>query len=94
MIEIVELTPEKQLPERILHSAKTAKTNIPSRRPKNNNKTPTVTIKKHNNLKCVFNKIDDEMTHFAKRYQEKQKEITTEIIDKTCRKTYKPQIKE
>ena len=35
----------------------------------------------YNNLKCAFNKIDDEMTHFAKRYQEEQKEITTEITD-------------
>ena len=35
----------------------------------------------YNNLKFAFNKIDDEMTYFAKRYQEEQKEITTEITD-------------
>ena len=35
----------------------------------------------YDNLKCAFSKIDDEMAHFAKRYQEEQKEITTEIID-------------
>ena len=35
----------------------------------------------YNNLKCAFNKIDDEMTHFAKGYQEEQKEITTDITD-------------
>ena len=35
----------------------------------------------YNDLKCAFNKIDDEMAHFAKRYQEEQKEITTEITD-------------
>ena len=34
MIEMVESVPRKQLPERILHSAKRAKTNIPSRKPK------------------------------------------------------------
>ena len=67
-------------PERILHSAKKGKTNIPPRKPKNDT-TPTVTIGMYDNLKCAFNKIDDEMAHFAKRYQEKQKEITTEIID-------------
>ena len=32
-ITMVELTPQKQLPERILHSAKKAKINIPSRKP-------------------------------------------------------------
>ena len=67
-------------PERILHSAKKGKTNIPPRKPKNDT-TPTVTIEIYYNLKCAFNKIDNEMTHFAKRYQEEQKEITTEIID-------------
>ena len=36
LIEMVELTPQKQLPERILHSAKNAKTNITLRKPKNN----------------------------------------------------------
>ena len=80
MIEIVELTPLKQLLERILHSAKKVKTDIPLRKSKND-KTPTVTVEMHNNLKCAFNKIDDEMTFFAKRYQEEQKEITTEITD-------------
>ena len=35
----------------------------------------------YNNLKCAFNKIDDEMAYFAKRYQEEQKEITTKITD-------------
>ena len=35
----------------------------------------------YNNLKCVLNKIDDEMTCFGKRYQEEHKEITTEISD-------------
>ena len=45
MIEMVELTPQKQLPERILHSAKKAKTNPPSRKTKNDT-TPTVTIEK------------------------------------------------
>ena len=80
MIEIVELTPLKQLLERILHSAKKVKTDIPLRKSKND-KTPTVTVEMYNNLKCAFNKIDDEMTFFAKRYQEEQKEITTEITD-------------
>ena len=80
MTELVELTPQKQLPERILHSAKKSKTNIPSRKNKNN-KTPTATIEMYNNLKYAFNKIDDEMKHFAKRYQEEKKEITTEITD-------------
>ena len=80
MIEMVELTPQKKSPERILHSAKKPKTNIPPRKPKNDT-TPTVTIEMYNNLKCAFNKIDDEMAHFAKRYQEEQKEITTEITD-------------
>ena len=64
----------------ILHSAKKAKTNIPSRKPKNDT-TPTVTIEMHNNQKSVFSKIDDEMTHFAKRYQEEHREITTEITN-------------
>ena len=77
MIEMVELTPQKQLPEQILHSAKKAKTNLPSREPKND-KTSTATIEMYNNLKCAFNKIDDEMT---RRYQEEQKEITTKITD-------------
>ena len=36
MIEMVELTPQKQLPERILYSAKNAKPNITLRKPKNN----------------------------------------------------------
>ena len=35
----------------------------------------------YNNLIFAFNKIDDEMAHFAKIYQEEQKEITTEITD-------------
>ena len=68
MIEMVELTPQKQ----ILHSAKKAKTDIPSRKPKNN-KTSTATIEIY--------RIDDEMTYFAKTYQEEQKEILTEIKD-------------
>ena len=80
MIEMVDLTPQKKSPERILHSAKKGKTNIPPRKPKNDT-NPTVTIEIYYNLKCAFNKIDNEMTHFAKRYQEEQKEITTEIID-------------
>ena len=80
VIEMVELTPQKNSPERILHSAKKGKTNIPPREP-NNDTTPTVTIEMYNNLKCAFNKIDDEMAYFAKRYQEEQKEITTEITD-------------
>ena len=80
MIEIVELIPLKQLLKRILHSAKKVKTDIPLRKSKND-KTPTVTVEMHNNLRCAFNKIDDEMTFFAKRYQEAQKEITTEITD-------------
>ena len=80
MIEMVELTPEKKSPERILHSAKKAKTNIPPRKPKNDT-TLTVTIEMHNNLKCPFNKIDDKIAHFAKRYQEEQKEIITETTD-------------
>ena len=79
MIEMVELTSQKQSPDRILQSAKKAKTNITSRKPKNDT-TPTVTIEMYNNLKCAFNKIDDEMTHFVKIYQEEQKEITTDII--------------
>ena len=80
MKEIVELTPQKKSPERILHSAKKGKTNIPSIKPKND-KTLAVTIEMYNNLKCAFNKIDDEMAHFAKRYQEEQKVIATEITD-------------
>ena len=79
MIEMVELTSQKQSPDRILQSAKKAKTNITSRKPKNDT-TPTVTIEMYNNLKCAFNKIDDEMTHFIKIYQDEQKEITTDII--------------
>ena len=35
----------------------------------------------YNNLKCAFNKIEDEMAHFDKRYQEEQKVIATEITD-------------
>ena len=35
----------------------------------------------HNNQKSVFSKINDEMTHFAKRYQEEHREITTEITN-------------
>ena len=77
---MVDLAPQKKSPERILHSAKKGKTNIPPRKPKNDT-NPTVTIEIYYNLKCAFNKIDNEMTHFAKRYQEEQKEITTEIID-------------
>ena len=80
MIEMVELTPQKKLPERILHSVKKGKTNIPPRKPKNDT-TPTVTIEMYNNVKCEFNKMDDEMPHFAKRYQEEQKELTTKITD-------------
>ena len=59
---------------------KKEKTNIPPRKPKNDT-TPTVTIEMYDNLKCAFNKTDDEMAHFAKRYQEEQKEITVEITD-------------
>ena len=77
---MVELTPQKNSLERILHSAKKGKTNIPPRKPKNDT-TPTLTIEMYDNPKCAFNKIDDEMAHFAKRYQEEQKEITTEITD-------------
>ena len=80
MIEMVELTPQKKLPERILHSVKKGKTNIPPRKPKNDT-TPTVTIEMYNNVKCEFNKMDDEMPHFAKRYQEEQKELATKITD-------------
>ena len=65
---MVELTPQKKSPERILHSAKKGKTNIPPRKPKND-ATPTVTIEIYN-LKCAFSKIDDEMAHFTKRCQE------------------------
>ena len=65
---MVELTPQKKSPERILHSAKKGKTNIQPRKPKND-ATPTVTIEIYN-LKCAFNKIDDEMAHFTKRCQE------------------------
>ena len=79
LIEMVELTPQKNSPERILHSAKKGKTNIPPRKPKNDT-TPTVTIEMYNNVKCEFNKMDDEMPHFAKRYQE-QKELATKITD-------------
>ena len=79
-ITMIDLAPQKKSPERILHSAKKGKTNIPPRKPKNDT-TPTVTIEIYYNLKCAFNKIDNEMAHFAKRYQEEQKEITTEITD-------------
>ena len=82
MIEMVELIPQKKLLERILHSAKKGKANIPPRKLKND-KTPTVTIEMYNNLKCAFDKKDDKMTHFAKKYQEEQKEITTEMTDLT-----------
>ena len=77
---MVELTPQKKSPERILHSIKKGKTNIPPRKPKND-ATPTVTIVMYNNLKCEFNKMDDEMPHFAKIYQEEQKELTTKVTD-------------
>ena len=50
----------------ILHSARKAKANIPSRKSKNN-KTPTVTIEIHNNLNYGIYKIDHEMICFAKR---------------------------
>ena len=80
MIEMVELTPQKKSSQRILLSGKKAKTNIPPRKLKNDT-TPTVTIEMYNNLIFAFNKIDDEMAHFAKIYQEEQKEITTEITD-------------
>ena len=80
MIEMVELTPQKKSPERNLHSAKKAKTNIPSRKPRNDT-TPEVTTEMYNNLKCAFNKIDDEMAHFSKKYLEEQREITIEITD-------------
>ena len=33
MIEMIEMTPQKQLPEQILHSTKNAKTNMPSKSP-------------------------------------------------------------
>ena len=49
MIEMVDLAPQKKSPERILHSAKKGKTNIPPRKPKNDT-TPTVTIEMYNNL--------------------------------------------
>ena len=77
---MVELIPQKKLLERILHSAKKGRTNIQPRKPKNDT-TPTVTIEMYNNVKCEFNKMDDEMPHFAKRYQEEQKELTTKITD-------------
>ena len=80
MIEMVELTPQKKSPERNLHSAKKAKTNIPSRKPRNDT-TPEVTTEMYNNLKCAFNEIDDEMAHFSKKYLEEQREITIEITD-------------
>ena len=80
MIEMVELIPQKKLLERILHSAKKGRTNIQPRKPKNDT-TPTVTIEMYNNVKCEFNKMDDEMPHFAKRYQEEQKELATKITD-------------
>ena len=79
-ITMIDLAPQKKSPERILHSAKKGKTNIPPRKPKNDT-TPTVTIEIYYNLKCAFNKIDNEMAHFAKRYQEEEKEITTEVTD-------------
>lgn len=65
IIEIVEMTPEKQLPDQILHSTKKAKTHIPSEKSKNDK---TITTDVYNNLKCTFNKTDDEVTCFAKRY--------------------------
>ena len=80
MIEMVELISQKKLLERILHSANKGKTNIPPRKLKNHT-TPTVTIGMYNNLKCAFNKKDNKITHFAKKYQEEQKEITTEMTD-------------
>ena len=80
MIEMVELTPQKKPPVRMLHSAKKGKTNIPPRKPRHDT-TPTVTIEMNNNLKCAFNKLDDKMAYFAKKYQEEQKEITNEITD-------------
>ena len=80
MIEMAERTPQKKSSERILLSGKKAKTNIPPRKLKNDT-TPTVTIEMYNNLKFALSKIDDEMAHFAKRYHEEQKEITTEITD-------------
>ena len=33
-----------------------------------------------NNLKFALDETDDEMTHFAGRYQTEKKKITTEII--------------
>ena len=35
----------------------------------------------YNNLKFLFNKIDDYMADFAKRYQEEQKQMTTKTKD-------------
>lgn len=70
MIEIVEMACKN-----------ISKTNKPSRKSKNH-KTPTVTTRIDNNLKCVLNKIDDEMTPFDRRYQEEHKGITNEISDR------------
>ena len=55
MNKMVEMRPQKQFPEQIPHSSKKTKTIIPSKNSKND-KTPTVTIEMHNNLKYVLNK--------------------------------------
>ena len=47
MTEMVEMTSQTNSPERILHSTKKGKTNIPPRKPKNDT-TPTVTIEIYN----------------------------------------------
>ena len=71
MIEMVELTTQKKSPERILHSIKKGKTNIPPRKPKND-ATPTVTIEMYNNLKCEFNKMDVKC-YILQRYTKRNK---------------------
>ena len=38
-----------------------------------------VTVEMHNNLKNTIKKMDDEITQFAKRYEEEQASIATEI---------------
>ena len=38
-----------------------------------------VSLEMHNSLKNTINKMDDEITQFAKRYEQEQAKITTEI---------------
>ena len=55
MNKMVEMRPQKQFPEQIPYSSKKTRTIVPSKNSKND-KTPTVTIEMHNNLKYVLNK--------------------------------------